>query len=162
MPSLYSGNLGKRLAGAQRSGAMLDRSQSRRVFVAGTLPVLGLGMVAAIRGLSGTSEAAQSTDHDGHASPEASPVASPAVERVSVEIKRFEYLPYEVTIKPGTRVVWVNRDGAAHTVTADDGSFDSEAMQIGTRFGHTFDAPGRYNYFCFYHANMTGVVVVED
>lgn len=31
----------------------------------------------------------------------------------------------DITVAPGTTVVWINRDTKPHTVTADDGSFDS-------------------------------------
>ena len=55
---------------------------------------------------------------------------------------------------------------AAHTVTADDGSWDSGDLQPGDEFDRTFDRAGVYTYYCRYHgspgAGMIGTVVVGD
>ncbi len=80
------------------------------------------------------------------------------------------YVPAEVTVSPGTRIVWVNNDDAAHTVTsgslgdADAGTlFDSgfPLMKPGEKFEHVFDAPGEYPYFCQVHAWMRAKVIVS-
>jgi plastocyanin len=94
------------------------------------------------------------------ASPQASPVAGDAP-RVIVHIDRFAFVPQKIEIPAGTRVVWSNDDGAAHTVTADNGAFDSGHMTFSAKFGHTFTAPGVYTYYCAFHANMTGSVTVR-
>lgn len=99
------------------------------------------------------------------ATPKASPGASPVVTdapRVIVHIDRFAFVPREIEIAVGTRVVWSNDDGAAHTATADDGSFDSGQMTFSEKFGHTFSVPGTYTYYCAFHANMTGKVTVTE
>jgi plastocyanin len=111
--------------------------------------------------------AAGSNEHQMHAaaSPVASPEASPVVTgapRVPVHIDRLAFVPREIEITAGTRVVWTNDDGAAHTATADDGSFDSGPMTFSEKFGHTFTAPGTYTYYCAFHANMTGKVTVTE
>jgi plastocyanin len=43
-------------------------------------------------------------------------------------------------------VTWVNRDNKVHTVTADDGSWDSGPMQPGTSFTRAFSEIGSYSY----------------
>ena len=48
-----------------------------------------------------------------------------------------------------------------HTVTADDGSFDSGNLPDGKTFRHTFKKPGKYKYHCEYHPRDKAVVVVE-
>jgi len=52
-------------------------------------------------------------------------------------------------------------DPDAHTVTADDRSWDSGMLRDGQRYTRTFTTPGRYPYFCLPHPYMRGTVVVE-
>ena len=42
-----------------------------------------------------------------------------------ISIVDFEYKPASVTVFTGEPVTWTNEASQAHTVTADDGSFDS-------------------------------------
>lgn len=78
----------------------------------------------------------------------------------AVHVKNFAYSPAQLTIKAGDRVVFVNDDDEAHTVTATDKSFDSAGLDTGDRWSYTFKKPGRYAYFCALHPWMKGVVVV--
>ncbi|MCH7579527.1 MAG: hypothetical protein IIB22_04730, partial [Chloroflexi bacterium] len=68
-----------------------------------------------------------------------------------VEIVEFKYEPDPVRVAVGTTVVWSNSDLAAHTVTADDGSWGSKYMAQGDVFSRTFDEPGVYVYYCELH-----------
>ena len=79
----------------------------------------------------------------------------------TVVIHDIAYNPAKVTTKVGDEVVWSFDDnGQAHTVTADDGAFDSGKMTSG-QFKHTFDKPGEYAYHCEVHPDkMHGLVVV--
>lgn len=71
-----------------------------------------------------------------------------------------------VRIEPGRSVEWTMAGNAHHTVTADDGSYDSGDLAPGSGFEQTFTAPGVYHYYCRYHgspgAGMIGTVVVGD
>ncbi|MDP9440888.1 MAG: cupredoxin family copper-binding protein [Actinomycetota bacterium] len=78
-----------------------------------------------------------------------------------VAIVDFAYKPDPVKVKAGTEVTWTNQDTAAHTVTADDKSFDSKNMDKDATFKHRFDTAGTFEYFCAIHNYMTGSVVVE-
>lgn len=77
-----------------------------------------------------------------------------------VKIKDDAFVPTTVTVSPGTTVNFANVDGEAHTVTADDGSFDSKPMTA--TWEHTFMKPGRYAYHCTIHADMHGTIVVTQ
>ena len=65
-------------------------------------------------------------------------------------------------MKVGDTVTWTNQDDAMmHSVTADDGSFDSGLLAQGETFSHTFTDPGEFEYFCTPHPWMRAKVVVE-
>src|SRR5271157_957920 len=53
------------------------------------------------------------------------------------------FSPQELHIKAGQTVTWVNNGQTAHTVTADDNSYDSgTSFTPGTQYTHTFTKPG--------------------
>lgn len=85
--------------------------------------------------------------------------AQPAA--VAVDITKFAFAPKEVTVVPGTKVVWTNHDDTPHTVAATDKRFASKGLDTGDRFEHTFDDEGDYAYLCTVHPFMTGVVHVR-
>ncbi len=78
-----------------------------------------------------------------------------------VEISRFAFAPGEVTVAPGTTVVWINRDETPHQVADRARAFVSPAMDSGDRFEYTFSHEGDFAYFCTLHPFMTGVVHVR-
>ena len=76
----------------------------------------------------------------------------------NVSIQNHQFDPRELTVNVGDEVTWTHRDGEqVHSVTADDGSFDSnplcstanpkECMSDHDTFKHTFGAEGRFPYF---------------
>lgn len=73
------------------------------------------------------------------------------------------YSPPTITVVIGVNntVTWINDDQAPHTVTADDGSFDSGNMNQGDEWSNTFTTVGAYAYHCDYHPWMTGTIIVE-
>lgn len=79
----------------------------------------------------------------------------------TVEITRFAFAPKEITVAPGTKIVWTNSDEVPHTVTARDKSVDSKALDTGDKFEHTFTEEGDFQYFCTVHPFMTGVVHIR-
>ena len=80
---------------------------------------------------------------------------------MKVDIAKFAYAPKEITVAPGTRIVWTNRDETPHTVTSSDKSFASKGMDTDDAFEHTFDREGDFGYLCTVHPFMTGVVHVR-
>jgi plastocyanin len=79
----------------------------------------------------------------------------------TVTIQDFRFSPVELTVQPGTTVTWVNEGDAPHTVTADDGSFDSGRLQPGQSFSYTFQGQGTVAYHCEIHRQMTASVTVS-
>ena len=81
---------------------------------------------------------------------------------VYVVIRNLAFGMERITVPPGTRVVWVNRDPVAHTSTADSGEWNSGLIAPGESWGRDFDVPGEFPFHCTPHPFMTGVVVVMD
>ena len=72
------------------------------------------------------------------------------------------FSPNPVEVKVGETVTWINDDSGRHTVTSEDGVFDSGMMGKGQSFSYTFDKAGEYPYFCSPHPTMAGTVVVTE
>ena len=53
------------------------------------------------------------------------------------------------------------RAPTAHTVTADDGSFDSKSLASNATFSQTFAKAGTFAYHCAIHPGMKGTVTVQ-
>jgi plastocyanin len=83
-----------------------------------------------------------------------------AVRAEKVSIVEFTYNPDPVVIEEGGKVIWVNRDSAPHTATADDGSFDTGTIETDKLKSESFKQPGTYTYFCEIHPDMHGTVEV--
>lgn len=79
-----------------------------------------------------------------------------------VEVVDFAFEPAMVTVEPGTTVTWTNAGERPHTVTADDGAFDSGRLDPGEQFSVAFDEPGTFTYFCGFHPEMQGTVMVAE
>ncbi len=79
----------------------------------------------------------------------------------SVRIVQFAFVAAALDVPVGTTVTWTNEDPAPHTVTADDGSFDSKQLDPGRAFSIKMDTPGTYAYLCEIHPTMVGTVVVR-
>jgi len=86
---------------------------------------------------------------------------------VAVEIIDNSFSPNKITVPVGATVVWTHKGQKPHTVTADDGSFDSGKLENGVSFKQTFGKTGTFPYFCQFHGGkgsegMAGAIVVTD
>jgi plastocyanin len=88
--------------------------------------------------------------------------AEAAAEASMVEIKDLAYVPDSVEIPVGATVTWTNSDTVPHTATAKDREvLQSGTLNPGDSFSQTFDQPGTFDYFCEFHANMKGTIIVQ-
>lgn len=98
-------------------------------------------------------------------SPQNNPTAageSTAPQLTSVTISNFAFSPKQLSVKVGTKVTWTNSDSVAHTVTSNDGFFESGTLSTGGAYSYVFPVPGTYNYHCAIHPSMTATVVVTQ
>jgi len=79
----------------------------------------------------------------------------------SVSIVNMSFSPATLTVTAGTNVTWTNNDGMTHTVTADDDSFDSGNITMGSKFSKVFPTAGTFSYHCTIHPTMKGTIVVK-
>ncbi len=98
----------------------------------------------------------------GGAAPAEGAAAAPAEAPANpvVRIADFSFSG-DLTVTVGQTVTVTNVDGAPHTVTANDGSFDTG--DIGGGGTGSFVAPtqpGTYDFICTIHPSMTGQLVV--
>lgn len=91
-----------------------------------------------------------------------SPAAEGAEGAVTVRIADLAFSPATARAATGETVTWTNDDSVPHTVTADDGSFDSGILDPGASFSWTFDQAGTFPYLCALHPQMQAEVVVGD
>jgi plastocyanin len=84
--------------------------------------------------------------------------AAAATLPVNVEFQAFD--PGSLDALPGDTVVWTNHSGRRHTVTANDGRFDSDLFD-GGQVTQTFNTPGVVAYHCTVHRGMVGEVDVR-
>lgn len=98
-----------------------------------------------------------------------------AAQTGDVEVIDNEFDPAELSVEEGSTVTWSQSGDNPHSVTADDGSFDShpdcsaplfDCMGNGDTFEFTFEEAGGVPYFCKIHggeggSGMSGVIVVE-
>lgn len=100
----------------------------------------------------------------GSARPASRTHARPAA-AASVRAIDDEFVPATLGIDPGETVTWRNDGEHVHTVTSDDGLFDSGVFESAATFSFTFAEPGTYPYFCQVHGarggvGMAGTIVV--
>jgi plastocyanin len=94
----------------------------------------------------------------------ASAIAQDAGPVVSAQDDQF--VPAMTSATSGALLTWQNDGVEEHTITADNGAFDSGDLDPGQTFEFTFDSPGSYAYYCSIHGGpngqgMAGVVVVS-
>jgi len=86
---------------------------------------------------------------------------------VVVAAEKYAFVPAEITIRPGTRVRWENRDRRQyHSVYFKElGDEPGDYFFPGESRERVFDTPGSYRYICEPHwktHGMTGIVHVID
>ncbi len=119
-----------------------------------------------------TNDSASSRVPEPTQAPEPTEAAEPAqapspAEEVTVNIVDSSFTESTITVPVGTTVIWTHNGQNLHTVTLDDGSFDSDTFSSGDTFIYTFDQAGTYTYYCKFHGGpggvgMSGTIIVTE
>src|SRR5258706_1435429 len=110
-----------------------------------------------LSGCSRRQSAATTTDR----AAQTSAATQPTEQQVTID--NFDFDPQVLTVSPGTKVTWLNRDDVPHTATSTDSppKFNSKAIDTDEKFSYVFTQPGTYAYFCAVHPKMTAKIVVK-
>jgi plastocyanin len=119
--------------------------------------LVGTTLVLAACGGSGNS----SSGGDCNVKGAGSGTAAATVKVISDPVTVGAYAPKAITINAGQSIEWDWQDQEnPHSVTADDGSFDSCLQNAGYKFVVTSTKPGSFTYHCTIHAQMIGTISV--
>ncbi|MFL5527413.1 MAG: cupredoxin domain-containing protein [Gemmatimonadaceae bacterium] len=79
-----------------------------------------------------------------------------------IAIDNFKFTPSALTVKTGTKVIWINNDDVPHLIVSTQNKFrQSPVLDTNQRFAITLTKPGTYDYFCSLHPMMQGKIVVQ-
>ena len=77
--------------------------------------------------------------------------------------EKYMFDPATLTIKKGTQVVWTNMSDAPHTVTSDNGTFNTSSnLAEKQTFMFTFSTAGTFTYHCNIHPYMKATITVTS
>ena len=125
-----------------------SRSHAAAAAAVGVLLVAGL---AACGSDSGDEDTAATTT---------TPTTTTATDATAGVAKDFSLT--SVTVAPSAEVTFSNEGSATHTMTADDGAFDSDPVPGGSSAKIAAPASaGAYPFHCEIHPSMTATLTVE-
>jgi plastocyanin len=78
----------------------------------------------------------------------------------TILIKKFAFIPANITVKVGSTVRWVNQDSVPHRLMFTDGT-SSQVLAGMDTWSRKIDLAGTYDYVCTIHPDMHGTVIVE-
>lgn len=81
-------------------------------------------------------------------------------ETIQITIDKLVFTPAGVTAKVGDTIEWINKDILAHTATAKAGGGWNVVIAPAKTGRWVVKQVGTVDYFCQYHPNMKGRVVV--
>ncbi|MGH2411530.1 MAG: plastocyanin/azurin family copper-binding protein [Chloroflexota bacterium] len=73
----------------------------------------------------------------------------------------FAFSPKSITITVGTKVMWKDSTGVAHTVTATKGAHFNKQLAASGKTSITFKKAGTISYICSIHPFMKGKITVK-
>lgn len=109
----------------------------------------------------GSSPAASSATASQASAAACATAAAGAAATVNVSIKDFKFNPQPVSAKVGDVVAWKNDDSAPHSATMDDGSCDTDTINVGSTAMLVFTKAGTYTYHCKVHPSQMKGFTIE-
>jgi plastocyanin len=124
------------------------------------LTLAACGGAPATTGTSTTPTTAPTATPTANPTPTPTPTTATSSGGNSVTIMNFSFSPNSLTVKVGTKMTWTNHDSVTHTVTANQGAFNSPVPPGGS-FSFTFTKAGTYAYHCMIHPSMMATIIVQ-
>jgi amicyanin len=122
---------------------------------------VGMLLTTALAACGGSSSGG-STVTPGTGGSSASSAATNTSSGPTVQIKNFSFQPASLTVKPGTKVTFIQMDSVPHNATAAGANpFKTPTLSKGQKYTVTFTKPGKYSYICTIHPYMHGTIVVS-
>jgi plastocyanin len=79
----------------------------------------------------------------------------------TVVLRGMKNVPATLMVNVGDTVIWKNEDVVPHTATDKGKSFDSGNIEPGGSWSYVVNRKGTYSYYCAYHPNTRGRLVVR-
>jgi len=79
---------------------------------------------------------------------------------IQVKMEKLGFVPVEISAHVGDTIEWVNTDFVAHTATARNGSWDV-LIPVNAKKTVVLKTEGTIEYYCKFHPNMTGRILVS-
>jgi len=131
------------------------------IFIAGFLHGRQMGNLAIGAAQSVTRESAPVVQTAATApAPAQTHANSAGITQVTIRLVKFS--PDTIEVKTGQIVEWVNDDLTPHTVTSQGpGDLNSGSIDAGASWRHTFTQAGSFQYYCTFHPDMKGTILVK-
>ena len=130
-------------------------TQPDRETEGGAMSRIRLTAAASLLALAGVACGGTSTPSStGSTPPASSPASSLASTNAVSMTDSLKFEPQAITVTAGTEVTWTSGT-VPHTVTANDGSFDSGNIEAKKTYKRTFDKAGTFDYYCKLHGKTT-------
>jgi len=128
--------------------------------VAAATMIVALGACSSSKKASVSTTGTTTTAPSGASATTATTGAASSAATTTIDIHEFMYQPNPVHVKAGATITVTNQDGTDHSLTADNGSFDTGVFSSGSKT-ITITKPGTYTFHCQIHNFMKGTIVVS-
>lgn len=77
---------------------------------------------------------------------------------IHVTIEGLTFMPQEIEVRVGETIEWINKDRIPHTATVKGGW--EVMVPVGAKATRVVEAGDNVEYYCRFHPNMKGRIVV--
>jgi plastocyanin len=84
--------------------------------------------------------------------------ASAHAETITITVEKMAFSPTAIEAKVGDTIEWINKDAFVHTATVKDGW--DVMLPVKKSGSIVINAVGPIEYYCRFHPNMKGRIVV--
>jgi len=78
-----------------------------------------------------------------------------------IDIRDYGFMPENLTIKQGERIIWKNLGTQNHSVVFPKLNISSGNLTTGMNYSFVFNYTGNFTYGCVIHPDKLGMIFVE-